>query len=77
MSEFPSIDAQRLLEDPRYAAYAESLREKREKYMRALINARDQERSERLRGQILALEYALGLPAELLTADPQTTTSNP
>lgn len=60
-----------LVEDRRYEAYRLDLEAKRDTYLRALLRPnQDHVRMSRLAGQISAIEYALGLPAELLGSDP-------
>lgn len=59
------------IENPLYAAYREDLEAKREAYVRALLRPnQDHVRMSRLAGQVSALDYALGRPAELLEDDP-------
>jgi hypothetical protein len=60
-----------MIEDARYEAYRVDLEAKRALYMKALLRPNlDHVRMSRLAGQISALDYALGLPAQLLDSDP-------
>lgn len=63
-----------MVENPLYAAYREDLEAKRETYIKALLRPnQDHVRMSRLAGQVSALDYALGRPAELLDDTPSPT----
>lgn len=75
MSEFPAVEAKLFVEDSRYSAYREGLLERRKEAERRLLRRGQAfETMTRLAGEISAIDYALGLPAELLVSDPETQT---
>lgn len=60
-----------LLEDPRYESYKAGLEEKRDEALRKLLRRNQPyETMTRLAGELSAIQFALGLPAELLGSDP-------
>lgn len=67
----PSVEARLLLEDPRYESYRVSLEERRDEALRKLLRRNCPfETMTRLAGEISAIQFALGLPADLLGSDP-------
>lgn len=74
MSGKPAVEASLFVNDPRYDAYREGLERAREVALRRLLRRNQPfETMTRLAGEISAIDFALGLPAELLESDPQTT----
>jgi len=70
----PQVEMRLFVENPLYAAYKEDLEAKRATYVNALLRPnQDHVRMSRLAGQISALDYALGRPAELLDDTPSPT----
>lgn len=73
MTSKPAVEASLLVNDPRYESYREGLEAAREVALRRLLRRNQPyETMTRLAGEISALNVALGLPAELLESDPQT-----
>lgn len=69
-----AVEMRLLVENPLYAVYRDDLEAKRETYVRAMLRPnQDHVRMSRLAGQISALDYALGRPAELLDETPSPT----
>lgn len=71
MSEQQALDARMLLEDSRYEAYRVELEAKRERALKGLLRRNQPyETMTRLAGEVSAIDFALGLPAELMKLDP-------
>lgn len=67
----PAIEAQLLVEDARWPAFRDGLLARRgEAERRLLRRGQAFETMTRLAGEISAIDYALGLPAELASSDP-------
>lgn len=68
----PAVEAQELLADPRWPAYAASLEERRNAlYRRLTTHNLDHGEMCRIAGELRGLDYALGTPPELARADPR------
>lgn len=66
------METRRLVEDPRWPAYQERLVAYRKKAEDALLKrSTDFPTMRRLAGEISAIDYALGVPAELLELEPR------
>lgn len=73
MTTKPAVEAQLLVEDPRWPSFRDSLLAKRDEAERRLLRrGQPYETMTRLAGEISAIDHALGLPAELMASDPQT-----
>ncbi len=71
MSTKPAVEARLLVEDSRYLAYREGLEARKADALRRLLRRGTPfETMTRLAGEVSAIDYALGLPAELLGSDP-------
>jgi hypothetical protein len=71
VTEQQALDARMLLEDARYESYRVELEAKRDRALRALLRRNQPyEAMTRLAGEVSAIDFALGLPAELMVLDP-------
>lgn len=72
MTTKPAVEAQLLVEDARWPSYRDRLLEHRETAERKLLRRNQPfETMTRLAGEISAIDFALGLPAELSESDPK------
>ena len=74
----PAVDARAFIDDERYPAYRASLQERRDKLDARLVTGHlDFPTMCRLAGEIVSLDYALGLPDALLKLDPLSQNPSP
>lgn len=75
MSDFPAVEVKLLVEDSRWPSYREALEQKRADAVKAILRrGLTYERMTRIAGEISALDFALGVPAELEKLDPESQT---
>lgn len=75
-STIPAIEVQALLADPSWPTYRQRLLDRRAAIVRRLSTHEglDHAVMSRLAGEIKGLDYALGIPDEMRSADPRSET---